>query len=630
MINSHPANPVGAGPRARPAATHRSVTETRHRVARAGTGTRPYRTLLLLLSLAASAGAVTISEAGGTYTIDAPNYHQTIGPKGWIGQLQTDGQEFLRAGGQGGYCYQRGVLPMTSVTHPTDDVIRAECVSGSMTLTFDDVGETWSFENTSKELLQYILVLAPEVSAVREGEGKYFKAPAERAFTDSTFFRGTGKVRLEGSTKIWGPFAKVHQVWELRVAPGETKEVRVTLGRASEDEMAKAEEAANRVIEPPKDPVGPMWDLARLGQTPQMWPAEGYDEPGVKAIFYAGEPYEEHPTKVFAWLGMPEVPAGQTVPGMVLVHGGGGTAFPEWVRMWNERGYAAIAMDTCGCLPGGEHSSRPRNPDGGPPGWGGWNQIDWPRTDQWTYHAVADVVLADSLLRAQPGVDPERIGLTGISWGGYLTSLVAGVDPRFKFAAPVYGCGFYEGTHFAASLNNFTDEQRDRWLRWWDPNNYLPNAKMPMLWVTGSNDFAFWFPGLQQSYRTAPGPDTLAIRLRMPHGQGQGAAPQEIPVFADQVLRNGPGLPEITGQGRDGNKVWCTFTGQAKIVKAELNLTKDTDPNWPERKWDNLPATLTAGRVEAELPEGVAVYYLNLFDEADCVVSTEHEVLRNE
>ena len=36
---------------------------------------------------------------------------------------------------------------------------------------------------------------------------------------------------------------------------------------------------------------------------------------------------------------------------MVLVHGGGGTAFDAWVRAWVKAGYAAIAMDTCGALP---------------------------------------------------------------------------------------------------------------------------------------------------------------------------------------------------------------------------------------------------------------------------------------
>ena len=42
------------------------------------------------------------------------------------------------------------------------------------------------------------------------------------------------------------------------------------------------------------------------------------------------------------------------------------------------------------------------------------------------------------LLRAQPDVDAARIGLTGISWGGYLTCITAGVDDRFRFAVPVY------------------------------------------------------------------------------------------------------------------------------------------------------------------------------------------------
>jgi hypothetical protein len=36
---------------------------------------------------------------------------------------------------------------------------------------------------------------------------------------------------------------------------------------------------------------------------------------------------------------------------MVLIHGGGGTAFADWVRLWTGRGYAAIAMDLCGCVP---------------------------------------------------------------------------------------------------------------------------------------------------------------------------------------------------------------------------------------------------------------------------------------
>ena len=189
----------------------------------------------------------------------------------------------------------------------------------------------------------------------------------------------------------------------------------------------------------PADPTGPMWNVTALSQAPKTYPAEPIHADGMKAIFFDGLPYQGKPTRVFAWLGMPKTEPGKKVPGIVLVHGGGGTAFEAWVHLWTEHGYAAIAFDACGAIP--LHVADPkkwqRHEAGGPPGWGGWAQIDEPREDQWTYHAVADALLADSLLRAQPGVDPERIGVTGISWGGYLTSLLAGVCPFTAAASPM-------------------------------------------------------------------------------------------------------------------------------------------------------------------------------------------------
>jgi cephalosporin-C deacetylase-like acetyl esterase len=159
-----------------------------------------------------------------------------------------------------------------------------------------------------------------------------------------------------------------------------------------------------------------MWDMAKLSKAPQTWPAEGFSGQGVKAVFFQGPAYQGRETRVFAWIGLPDVPAGTTVPGVVLIHGGGGTAFDSWVRRWTSRGFAAIAMDTCGCVPKGTYGHWERHDSGGPPGWGGWDQIDQPREDQWTYHAVADAILAHSLLLSLPEVDPSRTGLTGISW----------------------------------------------------------------------------------------------------------------------------------------------------------------------------------------------------------------------
>ncbi len=374
------------------------------------------------------------------------------------------------------------------------------------------------------------------------------------------------------------------------------------------------------------DPKGPMWNLAALSQPPKTYPADEFSTNGVKAVFFEGPSFRGRPTRVFAWIGLPKVPPGRKVPGMVLVHGGGGTAFAQWVSRWNSYGYAAIAMDTCGAVPRGTYGHWERQSNGGPPGWGGWDQIDWPREEQWTYHAVADAVLAHSLLRSLPEVDPRRIGVTGISWGGYLTCLIAGVDHRFAFAAPVYGCGFTDEHNFAGSVKALGPEASERWMRWWDPKMYLCDANLPMLWVTGSNDFAYTPNALQKSYRLAPGPRTLCVRLRMPHGHGEGERPKEIQVFADSLLKRGAPLPKITGQGRKGDQVWATFKSKVPLLKAELNFTRDTG-NWKERRWESVPAKISRGKLTASLPSDARVYYLNLFDDRSCVVSTEHEEL---
>jgi len=220
-------------------------------------------------------------------------------------------------------------------------------------------------------------------------------------------------------------------------------------------------------------------------------------------------------------------------------------------------------------------------------------------------------------------VDENRIGVTGISWGGYLCSMVAGVDNRFRFAAPVYGCGFTTEHAFAQSVLGLGEERADRWMRWWDPSAYLANAKMPMLWLSGSNDFAYTLNALQKSYRLPQTPRTLCIRLRMPHGQGQGSAPEEIAVFADSILKDAPPLAKITEQIKDGSTVGATFESSVPIVKAELNYTCDTG-RWQDRKWEAVPAGIQGTKVTATLPENAKVYYVNLIDERKLVVSTEH------
>src|SRR6185503_3697197 len=139
---------------------------------------------------------------------------------------------------------------------------------------------------------------------------------------------------------------------------------------------------------------------------------------------------------------------------------------------WARHGYVALAMDLAG------HGPHGRMEDGMPDQSDGTkfrNFSEADARDMWTYHAVTAVVRGHSLVRSLPEVDAQRVGLTGISWGGYLTCIVAGIDPRFKVAVPVYGCGFLgENSYWKSnSLAAMTPESRELWLKLFDPSAYL-------------------------------------------------------------------------------------------------------------------------------------------------------------
>ncbi|MEI6970025.1 MAG: acetylxylan esterase [bacterium] len=376
------------------------------------------------------------------------------------------------------------------------------------------------------------------------------------------------------------------------------------------------------------------WPLASLHKPPAVFQAPGFQADGVPALFYEGVPWKGQPTRVFAWMQVPKVAPGQTCPGVVLLHGGGGTAFHGWVQLWNSLGYAAIAMDLCGSAPGyaqGLGGDNRRHEHGGPPGHdASFDQTADPVGDQWPYHAVAAAIAGHSLLAAQHGVDPGRIGVSGISWGGCLASVLAGVDSRLRAVVPVYGCGFlgHDSTWNDNTFPSLPAGNVRRWLDLWDPARYLARSRMPMCWVSGTNDFAYPLSSLKLSYENAPGPRTLCIRVEMAHGHVEGWSPAEIGVFMDSILRDGDPLPCMRGQGRDGRKVWAVFESKRPIARAELCTTRALG-HWTDRKWSVTPARIdtATGRIEADLPARTAAWFLNVFDDRNCIASTPHSEL---
>lgn len=368
------------------------------------------------------------------------------------------------------------------------------------------------------------------------------------------------------------------------------------------------------------------WNREELYAVPEVFPANDLNfrfqvPPTLRPVFFAGPLYHGKPTRIFAWIGIP-AQVRKPVPGMVLIHGGGGTAFSEWVEYWNRRGYAAIAVDTVGCVPlapfeGGECRARHENFPG--PGDDIFNTSE-ALTDRWPYHAVASVILAHSLLRSQPGVDADRIGVTGISWGGFLTAVAAGIDNRFAMAAPVYGCGFLDESWVGRDVfPGMAPEAVREWMTLWDPSQYLPQAKMPMLFVNDPNDFAFFQSAWQKS-AALPEKSHLSLRLNLTHSHWAGMT-NEVKLFADHVLCGRCPWPEPVECGWRNGKAFAVWDDLKDAVKIELVYS--TDPATDNtRKWQTGAVERYGNRIEAVLPEKTLVWFFNLTTRDGAVIST--------
>ena len=371
-------------------------------------------------------------------------------------------------------------------------------------------------------------------------------------------------------------------------------------------------------------PAASPWDLAALSKPPKY---EWSDRAGpVWSLYYEGQRYKEKPTRVYAFYASPATldAAGakdKIFPAVVLVHGGGGTAFKEWAELWARRGYAAIAMDLAGCGP-----ERNRLADGGP-GQSDeekFGSIDQPPGDQWTYHAVANVILAHSLLRSFPEVDSDRTAVTGISWGGYLTCIVAGLDNRFKAAVPVYGCGFlHENSIWLGQFDKMTPPQRKKWIDLWDPSGYVGSAVMPVFFINGTNDFAYPLDSYAKTYRLVKGERNLRITVNMPHGHKEGWEPIEIGLFIDEHLRAGSPLPTVLCPELADGQVRAKVQAKTRPVSAALHYTAETGPI-NKRQWQTVSGRFEGPCVVTEKPpQEATVWFLTVTDERGAVVSSE-------
>lgn len=359
-----------------------------------------------------------------------------------------------------------------------------------------------------------------------------------------------------------------------------------------------------------------LWDMDALSHPPTaQW---GKTDGLTREVYFAGEDLNGKPTRVFAYYARPAKGNG-TFPAIVLAHGGGGQAYRDWTLHWAERGYVAIAMDLSGNGPDGPLA------DGGPTQSDDVKFRAFEESDaknMWSYHAVAAIIRAHSLLLSQKEVDPRRTALHGISWGGYLSCIVAGVDHRFKAVVSSYGCGFIadESGWIEDYFDKMPPANRQRWVKDFDPSSYLATSTTPMLFITGANDPCYPLSILTKSASLLKSPVTLSLRIAREHGHIWTFP--EVDAFISQQLQHTAALVRVSAISVKDKTAATAATPAADAATAELCYSF-TDAPWRERQWQSVPAVIQNGRIEAVLPRTRGIlFFINASDRSGQTVST--------
>jgi len=176
---------------------------------------------------------------------------------------------------------------------------------------------------------------------------------------------------------------------------------------------------------------------------------------------------------------------GKKYPAILHIHGGPQTVFGEVLhhemQVWANDGYFVFF-------------SNPRGSDGRGSEFcdiqGKYGTVDY----------VNLMEFADEMLRLYPDADAENFGVTGGSYGGFMTNWIIGHTDRFKCACSqrsISNWATFEhtsdiGTNFTP-LHQGTTTREDADTLWWhSPLKYAHNCKTPTLFIHSDMDYRCW------------------------------------------------------------------------------------------------------------------------------------------
>ncbi|MBQ9772778.1 MAG: hypothetical protein IJW23_13225 [Lentisphaeria bacterium] len=293
----------------------------------------------------------------------------------------------------------------------------------------------------------------------------------------------------------------------------------------------------------------------------------------------------------FAYIGIPSTPMPKGgYPGIVMIHGGGGTAFPGWTKMWVDKGFIVISIDWYNTMPVPKHKHIPTNSIS--------ERIPLPGGKRQDHISnVANMAVAHSLLRSLKEVNPEKTAFVGLSWGSWYGTMLASLDNRFNGGILIY-CG--DRKYHKKIFNG----------------RFVHAAKIPLYWVVSTHDQNVNLRTLKDSFKTCPTIDTKSIVIELPHSHIGFEFDSCFRMAEHYTTKAVPALPKLSNMKVHGDTATCTILSPGKgITKAVLCYTADDKQiKYHLRKWGTVPAVINGNTITAKIPGGAYMYYISAYE----------------
>ncbi len=331
-------------------------------------------------------------------------------------------------------------------------------------------------------------------------------------------------------------------------------------------------------------------------------------------------------SRIAAFYTFPE--GAKAAPAFVWAHGGGQRADRKRGNYFAKRGYATLDINWGGReIAEGIRKNTDWgkvDPSQGPRFYPGALRKHWktdlrpdehsidpvmsPRNSNWFLLAYAGR-RAITFLEQQAEVDPEKIGFTGYSMGGNITSYAA-IDPRVKAAIPMVGGSGYITADFPGLPGTGRKLGDAAQVKWFadtiESQSYYPHVKCPVLLLSATDDFHSTFEAIYRALNQLPH-DKWRVSQKLHYNHNLGGEQWHLfDLWFDKYLKGEPvEIPKTPFSTFKVEGKSATFTATADplgAVPAMVEIYYSHDPNPKSRFWIKAKAVRTGETWSADLP----------------------------